>query len=73
MSHLHVNGGEPALGGGVARGGVGEGVAQGIAGLRNDGNWCYLNATLQALARCAPFRAHLMECVTRADVAGRPW
>lgn len=47
--------------------------AKGVVGLRNEGNWCYLNASLQALARCAPFRAHLLECVRSPDVAGRPW
>lgn len=46
---------------------------KGVVGLRNEGNWCYLNASLQALARCAPFRAHLLECVRSPDVAGRPW
>ncbi|CAN0382370.1 unnamed protein product, partial [Ectocarpus sp. 8 AP-2014] len=42
-------------------------------GLTNEGNFCYLNASLQALARCAPFRAHLVECVPGPSVAGRPW
>lgn len=55
-------------------GGVGgDDRSQGIAGLRNEGNWCYLNASLQVLARCAPFRAHLVECVSGPEVAGRPW
>lgn len=76
------NGGGEALGGSrsgsvVADIGISGGIRtprpQGIAGLRNDGNWCYLNATLQALARCAPFRAHLVECASRPEVAARPW
>ncbi|CAM9534900.1 unnamed protein product, partial [Hapterophycus canaliculatus] len=45
---------------------------KGMMGLKNEGNSCYLNASLQALARCAPFRAHLVECVPTPNVAGRP-
>lgn len=56
-----------------AGGAGGGGGAKGVVGLMNEGNWCYLNASLQALARCAPFRAHLVECVPSPDVAGRPW
>lgn len=54
-------------------GGADQKRPHGIVGLRNEGNWCYLNASLQALARCAPFRAHLVECASTPDVAGRPW
>ncbi|CBN75129.1 ubiquitin carboxyl-terminal hydrolase [Ectocarpus siliculosus] len=53
------------------RGNGGAGV-KGVVGLTNEGNFCYLNASLQALARCAPFRAHLVECVPGPSVAGRP-
>ena len=56
--------------GGVVGGGR---AAKGVSGLRNEGNWCYLNATLQVLARCTPFRAHLVECSSSTDVTGRPW
>ncbi|CAN0122008.1 unnamed protein product, partial [Ectocarpus fasciculatus] len=58
-------------GGGNGLGGGGAGV-KGVVGLMNEGNFCYLNASLQALARCAPFRAHLVECVPGPNVAGRP-
>eukprot|EP00903_Cladosiphon_okamuranus_P013693 g12750.t1 len=56
-------------------GGAGAGAGRGgkgVVGLVNEGNSCYLNASLQALARCTPFRAHLVECVSAPDVGGRP-
>ncbi|CAM9705807.1 unnamed protein product [Ectocarpus sp. 4 AP-2014] len=58
-------------GGGSGLGNGGAGV-KGVVGLTNEGNFCYLNASLQALARCAPFRTHLVECVPGPNVAGRP-
>ncbi|CAM9109858.1 unnamed protein product, partial [Laminaria digitata] len=61
----------PGSVGGVA-GVAGGRTAKGVSGLRNEGNWCYLNASLQALARCTPFRAHLVECSSSTDVTGRP-
>lgn len=71
-SAIGVSGSSSANGHASGVGGGGGG-AKGVIGLRNEGNTCYLNASLQALARCAPFRAHLVECVSSPDVAGRPW
>ena len=62
------------MGGSSERGGAR--FRQGAVGLENDGNSCYLNATLQVLARCTPLRTHLVECVGRrnsTNIAGRPW
>ena len=64
----HTGGAGASAGAGGAGGGE-----KGVVGLMNEGNWCYLNASLQVLARCAPFRAHLVECVPSPDIAGRPW
>eukprot|EP00731_Ephydatia_muelleri_P023818 Em0016g89a len=36
----------------------------GIVGLVNIGNSCYMNAALQALSNCPPFRQYFLECHT---------
>ncbi|XP_068116281.1 ubiquitin carboxyl-terminal hydrolase 10 isoform X2 [Hyperolius riggenbachi] len=40
-------------------------------GLINKGNWCYINATLQALVACPPMY-HLMRCIPLYSKAERP-
>ncbi|CAI9538272.1 unnamed protein product, partial [Staurois parvus] len=40
-------------------------------GLLNKGNWCYINATLQALVACPPMY-HLMKCIPMYTKLDRP-
>ncbi|XP_072277897.1 ubiquitin carboxyl-terminal hydrolase 10 isoform X2 [Pyxicephalus adspersus] len=40
-------------------------------GLINKGNWCYINATLQALVACPPMY-HLMKCIPMYTKVDRP-
>ncbi|XP_018430458.1 PREDICTED: LOW QUALITY PROTEIN: ubiquitin carboxyl-terminal hydrolase 10 [Nanorana parkeri] len=40
-------------------------------GLVNKGNWCYINATLQALVACPPMY-HLMKCIPMYSKLDRP-
>ncbi|CAN0122007.1 unnamed protein product, partial [Discosporangium mesarthrocarpum] len=67
--------GQAGVGRGAMRGstlGADRGPGRGLAGLRNLGNTCYLNASLQVLGRCSMFRSHLVECVSGDATAGRP-